>query len=257
MLKLFLAELKRVWIEFTRYPLDAIAAVITTSALFYGLFLSARFIAGSSMQFGTRLDAIVFGYVLWNLVIFTVNNISLGLQTEAQIGTLEQLFLSPFSVPMILLARAFASLTIHLVLIIGVLLVITFLTGRQLHFSPSLILPLITVLLGAYGISFSMGALALLFKRVQQLLGLLGFGLLLLLAFPPETWSQSLRFLGPVLPMIPGTAILRNIMVQDLNLDWYELAIASLNGMGYLVLGLLVFRAAQREAKRQGILGRY
>ncbi|MBD2383906.1 ABC transporter permease [Cylindrospermum sp. FACHB-282] len=257
MLKLFQAELKRVWIEFTRYPLDAIAAVITITVLFYGLFLSARYIAGSSMQFGTRLDAIVFGYVLWNLVIFTVNNISLGLQTEAQIGTLEQLFLSPYGAPMILLARAFASLTIHLVLVVAVLLVITFFTGRQLHFSPSLILPLITVLLGAYGISFSMGALALLFKRVQQLLGLLGFGLLLLLAFPPESWSQPLRFLGPVLPMIPGTVILRHIMVRNSNLDWHELAIALFNGMGYLILGLLVFWVAEKEVKRQGTLGRY
>jgi ABC-2 type transport system permease protein len=257
MLELLLSEIKRVWIEFTRYPLDAIAAVITTSALFYGLFLSTRYIAGSGMQFGTRLDAIVFGYVLWNLVLFTVNNISLGLQTEMQIGTIEQIFLSPFGASMILLVRAIASLTIHLVLVVSVLLVITLLTGRQLHFSISLILPLITVLLGAYGISFIMGALALLFKRVQQLLGLVGFVLLLLLAFPPETWSQQIRVLAPIMPMIPGTTILRSIVVRNLNLNWHELAIALLNGMAYLVLGLVVFRVAERRAKHQGTLGRY
>lgn len=257
MIELFLAELKRTWIEFIRYPVNSIAGVVITTTIFYGLFLSARYIAGPAVQFGDRLDAIVIGYVLWTLVIFVVNDIAVELQIETQTGTLEQVFLSPFGASRVFLARAIAGLTLNMVLIAGVLLSIVVLTGRQLHFPLSLLLPLITVLLGAYGLAFLMGALALLFKRIQQLIGLSQFGLLFLLSAPTETWSGPLGSVMMFLPMASGAGMLRDLMARNLSLDFFDLALASLNGVGYFVLGLFVFRWAESEAKRRGILGGY
>jgi ABC-2 type transport system permease protein len=66
MLELFLAEFRRSWIQFIRYPVEAIGGIVITTSIFYGLFLSARYIAGPSLQFGDRLDAIVVGYTLWS-----------------------------------------------------------------------------------------------------------------------------------------------------------------------------------------------
>jgi len=81
MLELFLAEFKRSWIEFIRYPAEAIGIIITT-AIFYGLFLSTRYIAGPALQFGDRLDVVGFGP--WYSRSWTMP----GLQYEAQVGTL-------------------------------------------------------------------------------------------------------------------------------------------------------------------------
>ncbi|PPS43543.1 ABC transporter permease [Chroococcidiopsis sp. TS-821] len=257
MLELFLAELKRSWIEFTRYPVDAVAGVVIITSVFYGLFLSARYIAGPNLQFGDRLDAIVVGYVLWTLVIFVVTSIVSILQIEAQTGTLEQVMLTPYGVPRVFLARAIASLTINIVIITGILLLILLLTGRQLYFPPTLILPLLTVLFGAYGLAFLMASLALLFKRIQQLLGLTQFALLFLLAVPSETWSGTLWIVRLVLPMTMGAGILRDLMARNLSLNFVEISLAFFNGLAYLVLGLIVFRRAEIEAKRRGILGGY
>ncbi|NEQ25246.1 MAG: ABC transporter permease, partial [Microcoleus sp. SIO2G3] len=44
MFELFLAELRRSWIQFIRYPTEAIGGVVITTSIFYGLFLSARYI---------------------------------------------------------------------------------------------------------------------------------------------------------------------------------------------------------------------
>ena len=96
MIELFLAELRRRWIEFRRYPVEAIAGIFIFTAIFYGLFLSARYIAGPSFQLGDRLDSIIIGYVLWALVSFIQASIAGELQREAQTGTLEQLFLSRY-----------------------------------------------------------------------------------------------------------------------------------------------------------------
>lgn len=257
MLELFLAELKRSWIEFTRYPVDAVAGVFIITSVFYGLFLSARYIAGPNLQFGDRLDAIVVGYVLWTLVIFVVTSIVSILQIEAQTGTLEQVMLTPYGVSRVFLARAIASLTINIVLITGILLLILLLTGRRLYFPPTLILPLLTVLFGAYGLAFLMASLALLFKRIQQLLGLTQFALLFLLTIPSETWSGTLSIVRFLLPMTMGAGILRDLMARNLSLNFVEISLAFLNGLGYLVLGLVVFRRAEVVAKRRGILGGY
>jgi ABC-2 type transport system permease protein len=257
MFNLLYAEFKRVWIEFIRYPLDNISSVLITTIFFYGMFLGVNYIAGPTIEFGGRLDKIVVSYVVWTLVTFIIQGIAFGLQIEAQTGTLEQLFLSPFGTVKVFLVRALANLTTSLVLLVGVLVLIMVLTGRYLYFSLLLVFPLITVLLAAYGLALIMAALALLFKRVQQFIGLVQFGLLFLLAAPTESWSGALEILKVTLPMILGAGILRDLVARNLSLDLPLIFLAFINGVVYFVIGSLVFHWAERQAKHQGILSGY
>jgi ABC-2 type transport system permease protein len=257
MIDLLIAEFKRSWIQLIRYPIEAIGGVIITTTVFYGLFLSARYMVGPGFQFGDRLDAIVVGYVLWTLVIFIMSDIATGLQSEAQTGTLEQVFLSPFGAPRVFLARAVASLMLRLALILSILLIIMGLTGSRLHFPPTLLFPLASMILGAYGLAFIMGSCALLFKQVQQLLGLFQFVLLFLLATPTETWIGAARIASFLLPMIPSANLLRDLMARQADLMLLPIAIALFNGAVYFALGLLVFGWAERRARRLGVLGGY
>jgi ABC-2 type transport system permease protein len=257
MLELFLAEFRRSWIQFIRYPAEAIGGVVITTSIFYGLFLSARYIAGPTLQLGDRLDAIIVGYTLWSLVLFIMTDIAGGLQYEAQTGTLEQLFLSPFGAPLVFVLRALASLILRLAVILSILLIIMALTGSRLEFPPMLLLPLLTVLLGAYGLAFMMGSLALLLKRVQQILGIFQFALLFLMATPTETWPGSLQVARWLLPMTSGAGLLRDVMARGEALNLAGFTLALLNGIGYFTVGLMIFRFAEREAKRRGLLGGY
>lgn len=213
--------------------------------------------AGPSLQFGDRLDAIVVGYTLWSLVLFIMTDISGRLQYEAQTGTLEQLFLSPFGAPLLFVIRALASLVLQFALIVGILLIIMALTGSRLEFPPVLLLPLLTILLGAYGLAFIMGSLTLLLKRVQQLLGIVQFALLFLIATPTETWAGSLQVVRWLLPMTGGAGLLRDLMARGETLNLAQFTLALLNGTGYFIGGLLIFRFAEREAKRRGMLSGY
>ncbi|GET43300.1 ABC transporter permease [Microseira wollei] len=257
MFELFLAELRRAWIQFRRYPFESIGGIIITTTFFYGLFLSAKYMAGPSLQFGDRLDSIVIGYVLWTLMIFILADISGELQQEASTGTLEQLFLSSFGATKVFLMRTLANLSFQIILTFGILLIIMGLTGSRLYFPPALLFPLVTVVLGAYGIAFTMGSIALLFKRIQRLLGIIQFLLLFLIATPVETWTGPLKVLGELLPITPGAGLLRALMARGESLDLMKLGIAFINGVVYFAIGLVVFRVAEREAKRRGILGGY
>jgi ABC-2 type transport system permease protein len=257
MLTLFLAELKRQWIQLRRYATEAIAGIIGITIAFYALFLTTQYVAGPAMQFGDRLDAIVVGYVLWSLVTFIIGDIAGGLQQEAFTGTLEQLFLSPFGAPWIFLTRALANLVIQLGQNVAILLIITSLTGSTLAFPPVLVLPLVTVLLGAYGLALAIGSLALLLKRVQQLLGFLPFGLFLLLTVPTESSAPLVKWLSWLLPMTAGSGLMRDLMARGQGLDWGVWAIALANGAFYFALGIWLFLQAERFAKSKGKLGGY
>jgi ABC-2 type transport system permease protein len=257
MFELFIAELRRSWLQFRRYPAEAIGLIVITTIFFYGLFLSARYLAGPSLQLGDRLDSIIIGYVLWTLVLFIVTDIAGTLQYEAQTGTLEQLFLSRFGAIKVFLMRTLASLTLQMVIMLTILFIIMGLTGSRLNFPPTLLLPFVTVLMGAYGIAFTMGSLALLLKRIQQLIGIFNFALLFLLATPTETWTPPLNILAQLLPMTSGAAILRDLMARGESLNFTKLGIAFVNGVVYFVVGLLLFYLAEREAKRRGMLSGY
>lgn len=257
MAELLLAELKRTWIQFIRYPAEVIGGVVIITSVFYGLFVSAQYMAGPAMGLGNRLDAVVVGYVLWTLVLYIVNDIAIGLQGEAQSGTLEQVFLSPFGAPRVFLSRAVASLALRLTLILGILLIIMGITGSRLSFPIMLLFPLVTLLMAGYGLAFVMGACALIFKRVQQVLGIFQFALLFLIAAPTEEWSGLGQGLSYLLPMLPSTGLLRDLMARDMGLDWAMFGVAIANGFVYLALGLSVFRWAEQEAKRRGNLGGY
>ncbi len=257
MIDLLIGELKRTWIQTRRYPAEVVGGVVILTTVFYGIFLSTQYIAGPASTFGDRLDSVVIGYVIWTLVLYIVNDIANNLQLEAQTGTLEQVFLSPFGAPRVFLARAIASLSLRILLIAIVLAIIIAITGSQIAFPPLLVLPLLTLLLSAYGLAFFIGSFALVLKKVQQVLGLFQFVLLFLLAAPTEDFTGSARIISNLVPILPSTGLLRGLMARGEALDWGVWAIALANGLFYFILGILVFRWAEGKAKRQGTLGGY
>lgn len=257
MIDLLIGEFKRTWLQTLRYPSEVIGGVVILTTVFYGIFLSTQYMAGPSSTFGDRLDSVVVGYMIWTLVLYIVNDIATSLQLEANTGTLEQVFLSPFGAPRVFFARAIASLTLRFLLMLIVLGLIIAMTGSRLSFPPMLLLPLATLLLSAYGLAFLMGSFALVLKKVQQLLSLFQFLLFFLLATPTENWTGAARVVANILPILPSTGLLRDLMARGQGLDWDLWAIALVNGLVYFTLGTQVFHWAEGKAKQQGTLGGY
>ena len=256
-MNLFWAELRRVWTLFLRYPSEAIGQVFGVTVLFYGLFLGIGYVAGPGGQFGTRLEGLVVGYVLWSLVVYAMSSLTWNLQNEAQMGTLEQLFLSPFGAGRVIATRALAELVLNLGINAIILVLILLSTGTRLYLSAGVLLPLIAALLGAYGLAFAVGSLVLLFKRAQQLVGMLQFFLIFLVMAPLESLAGPLASLQWFLPIAPGAGIMRGMMAQGQPLEALSLGAAFLNGLIFLAIGLLIFGWAARRVRYLGNLGGY
>lgn len=250
MLDLLLVEVWRSLLALRRYPLELLGAVVTLSLIFYLLFLGARFLAGPGVEFGGRLEAVLVGYLLWTFTLSAYNGLSFGLMEETQTGTLEQVFLTPYGPVRLYLVRDLAGLFTQGLLVFLIALVLMALTGARLAFTPQVLLPFLAVLLGGYGLGFAVGSLALLYKRIGQLLGLSQFLLLFLLQAPGEGLFR-------LLPLAPGAALARRMLAEGAPLDPAPLFLSFLNGLVYLGVGLFLFRRAVRLAKRRGLLHGY
>ena len=257
MLRLMYIEFKHNWIKFIRYPAESIVMVITFAAIFLLLFLGVSYMAGSSVLPGERLDTIIVSYILFSLVLLSVLSLGSEFQTEANTGTLEQVFQSPFGAVKVFFMRAFTGLIFKAAIIGVCLLIILIITRRSLDISAGILPPVLTVLLGAYGIGFMIGGLAVLFKRIQNLLQLMQFLLFFPLMIAAETLEGPWRILGYFIPMSPGSWMLRDLMARNAPFDFTLLAIALLNGLVYFFLGVILFKWADRKARREGRLSGY
>jgi len=256
MSKLFTTELKRQWGLFKAYPMEEIVGAVMMAVFFYMLFLGAKYMAGPTAQFGTRLDGIVVGYVVWILLMQAFSSVSSDLQAEKTGGTLEQLMTSPYSSTKIFLMRACAGLTIQLGQIAVIAAIIMLLTGSRLHYDVAMFVPLVSIIAGAIGLGFMMGSLVFLLKRITVVAGMCQFFLLFMVMAPIEQFGSLGLYLGSLVPIAPSSAALRAIMVEQ-HTDPVLMTLAVVNGIAYFLAGLAVYKHGETNAKKKGQLGAF
>lgn len=255
--ELAITELQRQWRLLRRYPSEVLGAFLVISITFYALLAGGTYLAGSSAVNGERLDAVLVGYWIWTIVLLALGDSAMNIRLEALAGTLEQLAMSPYGTLRIILTRS-ATAAVQQLLITSLFLAAMLLfTGRSLRFSPALFVPLFAIWLSATGIGLLVGGLALLFKRVDQLLNLLRFLMLFPVMVQLNALEPSVRAVACLLPVTPGAELLRQVTIHGLPLDRTLVAIAALNGCGYLLAGAFMFHLADVAARRRGVLNQF
>ncbi len=255
-LRIFTAVLKKEFIIWRRYWFNSLGGLITLYFVFVLIFLGYSGLAAGTSGFDDTLESLIAGYLLWVFALLTYQEISYQTRQEAQEGTLEQLYMSPFGYPFLTGLRLIANFFIH-IFFVGILLgAIILTTGRSLNLDLVSLLPLLVLtLVGIAGIGFLLGGLALVFKRIQSYLQIIQFALVGLIAAP----VGRIEFFR-LLPASLGASLIREVLVYDSHL--LEIAGRDLLGLGinsllYLLLGYLVFKACERYAMKQGLLGHY
>ncbi|MDH5232754.1 MAG: ABC transporter permease, partial [Gammaproteobacteria bacterium] len=243
--------------EFLVYPSEAIVSVIIIVAVFYGLFMGTRFMAGAEFEFGERLDQIIIGYVVWSFTIYGLNSIGQEMQHDAQVGALEQVFMSPYSPLRIFAIRTLADLLLNILMTLTVLVSIMLLSGRWLSFSLELLAPLVLIFCSVFAIAFFMGAIALQVKQVTQLAALGQFVLLFTILTPFENFSGLMFYVGYLIPLSPSVAWLRESLTAASSVSTQDMLAAALNTILYCGFSLYLFKNRVAFVKRKGNLAWY
>lgn len=257
MLDLLIAELKRSWIIYKRYPMNFASGLVIMFVTFYALVMGAQYMAGAQFQLGERLDGFILGYWMWNLTIMAFSYTATAVRMEAAAGTLEQIYLSPHGTIKIFTVRCIASIGISIGTSTIMLIILLLLLDRRLSFPPLLIVPLLTMMMASYGIGLLMSACALLFKLIGQFMTIVQFLLLPMVLVPFETWEGPAAGLYGFFPLAPSAKMLRDLMAREIVPSPGDFAVAFLNGLVIYVIGLFLFGLADRRARRRGIVGHF
>jgi len=252
----FKAVFVKALIEMKRYLFNTMSGLITMYVVFLLLFFGARAFGGSAMQTGDTLEGLVIGYLVWLFALVAYQDLAWGISSEAEIGTLEQLYLTPAGFAWVNGSFLVTRFVTNLVMMTVMLLAIILTTGYRLNLDLISLLPLILItILAPYGFGFLMGGLAVVFKRIQNSFQILQFIFVAFIMVPINqyVWVKYL-------PLSLGNNLLRKVMVEGLRL-WElpvgDLATAAGVGLAYLLLGIAAFGYCVNVARDRGLMGHY
>jgi ABC-2 type transport system permease protein len=260
MLDLFLIELRRTFALTIRYPANFVSSMVIGTLSFYGLFMGAQYLSGQE-AFGTNLDAMVVSWSAWVLATKGLNKPAVSVQTEADTGVLESVFLSRHPTWLTFLVRALTESVIDIVFIVVMVATLVWLTGSSVAFPPTIALPVVLLMLAAIGFGLTVASLALQVKRIGSALPMLQLLILFLMFTPFETWTSGMKSglsaIAMWLPMVPSVIMLRQEMAFGGTFDPILAVQALLNGIGWAAFGVLAFAAISRRVRTKGLLAGY
>lgn len=254
-LVLYRTLMKHTVINLRRYVFETISGTLTLFLFFLAMFYGLRALAPGP-RLDSTLESLVVGYAMWSLAIFAFFSMAQEIVAEAQLGTLEQLAMSPLGLSRVLLGNALAGLIWQILTLVVLLTLIMAATGQWLHVDVFSILPiLILTVAGVIGLSFAMGGLAIVFKRVQSALQITQMFFIACLALPLSRFG-FMKFA----PLAWGNQLLTDVMVRDrslLDIPAGEIAFLLAHAVVYLVVGMAIFQYFEKVARRRGTLGHY
>lgn len=256
---IFATELRRALRLGRSYWLEYLANLVLYTLGFLLLMVVFR---AASPEFGQAgyLSALI-GYLTWKLCATVLVDIADIAGDESQTGTLEQLFLVGRPPGLVFLGRTLAIIANQgfraLVLGVGLAALLGILQPVPL---PA-VLVLVLTLLGAVGMGFALAGLVLVYKRLGGATHLLWQMLVFFTGALAPIYPSGLAAFARLLPLTLGIESLRAIFLDRADLMVLEqrglLPALLAHTLIYLIVGALVFRWGERQARRAGLLAQY
>lgn len=253
----FLAVFRREWTMIRRYMVNSISSLMSVYLIFILIFMGfksmSNYVMAGSLE--GSLEGTVVGFFVWTFTIYAFSDLSWSLISEAQAGTLEQLYLAPCGFKWVGACTVLANFVFSFVPIMILLFAMMGTTGKWMNLDFVSLVPLLIItLLGAYGFGFALGGLALVFKRIQALFQIMQFVFIGFLIVPIRVaWAKFL-------PLAMGNSLIYTVMVDGARL-WElplnDILIAIAVGAAYLAVGIAIFSWCENVAKSRGLLGHY
>lgn len=250
-LTLYRAMIKRGLIQMKRYPFETFSGFATLFLFFIFLFYGVKALGGKE----STLSDVVVGYFVWALSVVTYSSFAQDMNSEAQVGTLEQLAMSPLGLTRVLFGHVVATIVFQAFMMTLILVGMMAISGKWLNVDLQSVLPIVLLmLLGLSGVGFAMGGLALVFKRMESATQILQIAFVALIAVPLSRYP-IVKFL----PLSWGNHLLSRSMARGESLFSLlgELGFLAVQSAAYLVAGIIIFKQFERVARSRGLLGHY
>ena len=254
-LNLFRVNIKRELILLKRYLPNTISMVLTFYFIFLGMFLGIQ-VVGNPETAEVNVQYAIVNYIFWYMAMSVMNGIGFTVQSEVQLGTLEQIYMSPLGAWRIFLSRIISTTITDGLMIIAMLFVSMWTASTWLNLDIISILPaLIFTLISMFGVSFMIAGMAIIYKQIGSFLQVSQF-LLLGLTFVPVSLFPLLE----LAPVMKGVDMVRQVMIHGYALGdftWMDFTSLIINAIVYFALGIWVYLRCERNAMEKGVLGQH
>ena len=241
------------------YRFNILTQLVTVAFIFIG----ATFFLGGGKFDTKQLPSLFLGYLVWFYARIVILTTSEDLMSEAQSGTLEQMYMSPVPTELLVLGRMLATLISTTIMVLLASISLIWLMHISIPMRWEGLPVLLLTLGGLFGFSLMLGGAALVFKQIEALADLLQNALLFLTGslLPVSHFPNWLAAFTKTLPITQGIIVIRNIMLggQSLSSAWSDgsLIWLAIHSTLYLCAGWLLFKWCERIAKKQGSLSHY
>lgn len=185
-MNLIKSEMQKTFREALRYYADYVVGIITDFLL---LLIICR-------KDGGQTDK-VLGYVLWILVNGVMDEASVCISTEKQLGTLQNLMIKPYSIISIITVKTFVWFIISIVRAVILLFAATVIFELENVFLPGYLWVAALVCFGTMGITYLLASLTLMFTKVASFINIIGY-LLLFLSGSVSRVPEKLMYTNPL-----------------------------------------------------------
>jgi len=262
-LLLLKAEMVREIILARRYLFEAVVSLIMLYVTFMGIYFAVRKLAIGGDDITIASYQLV-GFLVWIMAMTTIGIFADDIGSNAIIGVLEQIFLSPNGLLKYIICKALSRTLIQILPLAVLLIIVLFSTGIKLILDPIAIITILSLTVaGFFGLGLIFGGLVLLFKRIGPVSAMVR-GILLFVTgaiIPIDKFPASMQAVAKLFPMTQGLIMLRKVTVKGDSL-WTltqngDMMLLTINSLCYIILGLTTFKIMENLSRNKGVIGVY
>ena len=258
-INMFKSEIKKMLIIEKRYFFNFLLDILIYYILFIGLyvFIKSNMNIMSVEEINKTVTSQLVGYICWFFFSFTISFMNNGIYRELIEGTFEQICINHHEIMEILIIRLIVYSIRNIILVFPLTLSLTISTKVRLNITMNTFIIFMITLLGMAGLSFIIGGVTLIYKKIGQLpfiISVLFLGTSIIdLSILPSKFQKIIYSL----PFTRSVSLLKNIEVTNYNVSQKDMLFLLINSMIYLISGIIIFKICFKKAAKQGSFSRF
>lgn len=247
---LIVAEGRRAWLMWVRYPIQPVVSIAMLFALFAGLHYGFKKFPALGLFSDGGGAEMVAAFFCWIVAMGAIGHTASEIEEEAKLGTLEPVFVSGFRPSTVVLVRSLSASIGGLLVAMLTLASIAWYSDVSLYLGPSTVLALVLLDVGLSGLGMAVAGLCVVLKRVTSIAPILylGFGLAVAATVSPIPSDSSFHY--PVLSSLEVFS--RTLFGTQVPIG--GVAAACIWSLLTLVVGTLVFERCAALSRARGSL---
>ena len=250
------------FITLLRYPFDLASMYFIITFFFAGIYLGVYAFIPAGHVIGGTMTAVYVSYVFWTFYLLTVSRASWEIKEAATKGYIEREFLTPAGHGPTIFAKISASSATGLFhyAVISVLCALIFRVKVAIDI-PSILFVFFFCYIFLLGIGLTLSGMALVFKRVGNVLSLIQIVLMGLSFGALGSYHSTAEIALRWFPYTQSIRLLRTVLLDGKGFSYVIQPANSVplvvGAFAFFAVGCLAFRWLDRVAMNRGLIGQF